>query len=143
MSQSKYAEQRKAVTKAQAKNLAQAAMVHQRNRMKSTVERIDDLQRLYTVMRQFAKHQVVIHHFLSTDSRPLLYVEPDAEFKRLLLGKAIIIDSRTPHHNKTSKMVNVECHADFNGVDVHWCDIEFKNTSQKVAESGGVSHAKS
>lgn len=116
----------KDMKKNKAINLAQMAYVEsQRKRMKPTNERIDDLKKMYAVMRFFAVNHVVIHHFMSTDTKPVIYVEPDAEFKRSILGKAVIIDSRTPHQNEYGKIVNIECHADFNGVDVRWCEVEF------------------
>lgn len=52
-----------------------AAADQQHQRMKPTIERINDLRKLYVAMRLLAKSQVVIHHFMSTDTKPVIYAE--------------------------------------------------------------------
>ncbi len=110
------------------KSVALAALsIDKPKRQKLTEERIADLQQLHDVMRHLFNKGCLVHSFHSTDEKPVLIVEPNAAFKRLIVSMVVHLDDR----NKNGVVVQLLNHVVMGGVKVTWLELEIKK---------GVSH---
>lgn len=129
-SNSRYAKDRAAANSHKAVAIAAMPLL-KLTRQKLTEERIADLQQLHDVSKRLFRNGCLVYSFHSSDEQPVLMVEPNATFKRLIVGKCVHIDDR----NKQGKVVQVLNHVVMGGVKVSWVELEIKKEVLRTRSS--------